>query len=86
MVIEPWPLVSVCKWAMPSSSGVGVHSAINSANALLWIVDVLSNFKPKTGQLQSPFPYSAGSLGVLEYTLQRETSDNRDLMGLEVVV
>src|SRR5215216_654441 len=30
-----------------SSSGVGVHSAINSANTLLWIVDVLSNFKPK---------------------------------------
>ena len=30
-----------------SSSGVGVHSAINAANALPWIVDVLSNFKPK---------------------------------------
>ena len=30
-----------------SSSGVGVHSAMNSANALLWIVEVLSNLRPK---------------------------------------
>src|SRR4051812_22680194 len=44
-----------------SSSGVGVHSAMNSANALLWIVEVLSNLRPKLGKSASSNTYGDGA-------------------------
>src|SRR4051812_43126123 len=58
-----------------SSSGVGVHSAMNSANALLWMVEVLSN----------PLDNPACCFGILQYPLKRKASDHCDLVCLEVM-
>src|SRR4051794_14166128 len=68
-----------------SSSGVGVHSAMNSTNALLWIVEVLSNLRPKLDSSSAHFNNPACCFWIMQYPLQRKASDNCDLMCLEVM-
>ena len=55
---------------------------MNSAKTLLWIVEVLSNFKPK---LDSPLHNPPGYVWIMQYPLQREAGDDGDLVCLEVM-
>ena len=72
--------------SVTSSSGVGVHLAINSVNALLWIVDVPSNLKPKLDSSKAHSTILPVASRFRNILCNGKTSNNYDLMGLEVVV